>query len=322
VAQVKNLVTEHVIDSVLATRRDEALATFEDLVSVAEEGLSAAKEDKAELDRERLRRSGAMASLVSEKLAPLQEAHSMLVKRTQAKADSVRSDIAQTEARRLALRDESQELASSVREAEKAASSRQRASLRSLRRLRGQADSAEAAVRVLQRELRALRARVEVERAKPADSPVGPEDELLDLQSDVAQLKARVALLRAASERSPQRGKASKVRAEWAGTLRAGKDQREKAEEALSGARDAAAKAGLQLTTVIEQLLPGDALLPRAMANLTRQALQGGGQPWKDIRAAMGVPLATADAALEKLRELGILRLSDSGVVEFATPDA
>jgi hypothetical protein len=203
-------------------------------------------------------------------------------------------------------------------------------------------------VRSLRKELRVLRARVETTReasnqAAPAGSSSSSSHAAAaaaaaaaagggvdasgslglpeDVESEIAQLKARVTLLRAASERSPERRSGKGVRAEWADTLDAARERKETAAAALPEARESAAKAGQQLASLVEAMLPGDALQGRAAGQLVRRLLQhGGSENWSSLRpmvSAVAASDAAADAALATLTAMGVVKRSEDDEVSF-----
>lgn len=309
--------------------------------SAAEVGAAALREERGALAAERLRRSGAAAAEVREALAPVEAEHVAAMRRLEARADAARSEAAASEAQKSSLEEEMAEAAAAVREAERGATSRQRSSLRGLRRVRAQADASEAAVRALRKELRLLRARVEAARdhadasssassssAAASGSAVArtdlgdgslslPED----VESEIAQLKARVTLLRAASERSPERRSGASVRAQWADTLDAARERKEAAAATLPEAREGAAKAGQQLASLIESMLPGDSMQGRAAGQLVRRLLQhGGSENWASLRpmvAAVATSETAADAALATLTGMRVVKRAPDDKIEF-----
>jgi len=302
---------------------------------------------------ERLRRSGAAAADVRAAMAESEAEHASAMRRAEARAEAARSDAAEAEAKRGAAEDGIEEATAAIREAERGAGSRQRQALRGLRRVRAQADASEAAVRVLRKELRSLRARAEAERqaakaaaaatsssssssssssagAAPAGAAEGKaaeedlEEVAADLDSSIAQLQARVTLLRAASERSPERSKGASVRAQWADTLDAARERRETAETELPELRQRSARAGQQLATLIENVLPAADQTDRAAGRIMRKLLQHGAKErWETLRPAVAAACGSqsvADAALAQLVGMRVVSRLPDDRIELAMP--
>lgn len=313
----------------------------------AKEGIEGLREEREALSAERMRQSGLAADEVAAALRPLEAEHQLTMRRLAARADSARSEAAEAEAMRAGAAEEAAAAAASVREAEKGATARQRQALRSLRRVRQQADSSESAVRSLHKELRSMRARVEAARdaarasgptlpaqaaaassrdvARGHQAPASADATADDVSSEIAQLKARTALLRAAMQRSPERSGATSVRSRWESTLEAARSKRETAEAALPVAREQSARAGQQLGWLIESILPAEGSLNVAAGQIFRKLLQmGGSTRWDALRevanATTGTPTA-ADAALQTLTDMKIARLSAAGNLELAFPE-
>ncbi|KAA0165645.1 hypothetical protein FNF31_00275 [Cafeteria roenbergensis] len=350
----KNLVTESALKRIQEDRRGDALSELEELLAAAKEGIEGLREEREALSAERMRQSGLAADEVAAALRPIEAEHQLTMRRLAARADAARSEAAELEARRAAAVEEAAAAAAAVRDAEKAATARQRQALRSLRRVRQQADSSESAVRSLRKELRAMRARVEAAReasraaaptlpaagtAAPSSAsaassreagrghqaPARAEETADDVASEIAQLKARTALLRAAMQRSPERSGATSVRSRWESTLDAARSKREAAEAALPVAREQSARAGQQLGWLIESILPAEGSLNVAAGQVFRKLLQmGGSTRWDSLREVANATTGNntaADAALKALTDMGIARLSDAGNLEFAFPE-
>lgn len=163
------------------------------------------------------------------------------------------------------------------------------------------------------------------EASRGQQTPARTDETSDDVASEIAQLKARAALLRAAMQRSPERSGATSVRSRWESTLDAARSKREAAEAALPVAREQSARAGQQLGWLIESILPAEGSLNVAAGQIFRKVLQmGGSTRWDALREVTNATTGTttaADAALQALTGMGIVRLSDAGNLEFAFPE-
>lgn len=293
-----------------------------------------------------------MRAEVQSTVAPRVEELQRAVEHLQASRARVLEELSSVDLERNDVKRRADELAELVTAAETSVPDA-RSHLRALRRLREQTRTTIDACAVLQDELSELREengrldRLASERtaedptsasaAMPAPESTRPsqrqrsreDDEAErssdDLRASVARLRARVALVRAAASASPKRPRADRVTEEWADEIEEAKQRRTAAEQAAVRAREEAARAGQQLASLAEVVLPSEDGLSRGAGTLLRRLIQEGEAPWAGIRSEVATACggeSAADAVLAQLSGIGLVKRRPDGVVRLALPAA